>query len=261
VLIARTGASLTSGSTALRPTTLWGETEVKIDGRNLEGLSVQLKPGARLNGSIMIDRSLGAAGASLATVRVSLMPMRDGGTALTGLPSANVTAAGQFEFPSLLSGLYALTLSLQSGDHVASRWAIKSVMVGGRDLTDIPLDLRHGEDISGVIITLTDRETEVSGALLDSVGRPTSEFTVIAITTNRRFWTPGSRRIRAVRPATNGAFRILGLPAGEYFLVAVSDVEPESLEDPTYLGLLQAASAFRFQLAEGERKKQDLRIR
>jgi len=40
----------------------------------------------------------------------------------------------------------------------------------------------------------------------------------------------------------------------------VTDIEPDTLSDPTYLEQLQAA-AFRFTLAEGEKKQQDFRIK
>ena len=114
-------------------------------------------------------------------------------------------------------------------------------------------------NVNGVVITFTDRETEISGTLFDAAGRPTPEFSIVVFTTNRAFWTASSRRVQSVRPATNGTFRITGLPAGEYWMVAVADLEPGALSDPGYLEQLQAV-AFRITLAEGEKKQQDLKV-
>jgi hypothetical protein len=68
-----------------------------------------------------------------------------------------------------------------------------------------------------------------------------------------------ARRARAIRPATDGRFRIAGLPPGEYLLAALTDVEQGEWLDPSFLEKLVPASV-RVALAEGEKKNQDLRI-
>src|SRR5262245_46666301 len=84
--------------------------------------------------------------------------------------------------------------------------------------------------------------------------------TIVVLTTDRAFWTARSRRVKSGRPATNGTFTITALPAGEYAIAAVTDLEPEMLSDPSYLEQLRMG-AFTFLLTEGEKKKQDFRIR
>ena len=49
------------------------------------------------------------------------------------------------------------------------------------------------------------------------------------------------------------------LPAGEYLLVALTDVMPNEWNDPKFLDSL-APAALKITLAEGEKKVQDLRI-
>ena len=51
-------------------------------------------------------------------------------------------------------------------------------------------------------------------------------------------WMPGSKRIRVTRPGTAGQFNIGGLPAGDYLLVALADVEPGEWNDPALLETL-----------------------
>ena len=42
-------------------------------------------------------------------------------------------------------------------------WTLKAAMIGGRDVLDEPIDLRPGEEIDDVRLTVTDRITELSG--------------------------------------------------------------------------------------------------
>ena len=71
-------------------------------------------------------------------------------------------------------------------------------------------------------------------------------------------WAPQSRRIQAVRPGADGAYLIPNLPAGNYLLAAVDDVEPGEWFDPAFLQRL-APSAIRLAIADGEQKTQDIR--
>jgi hypothetical protein len=132
-------------------------------------------------------------------------------------------------------------------------------MVQGRDVADVPLLIGPGEAVAEVVITFTDQPTEISGTLLDAAGRPNSAYSIVVFSTDRRFWLQTSRRTQAVRPATNGTFKIAGLPAGDYLLTAVTDYDPTDLYDPSFLEQLQAA-AYKLTLADGEKKKQDLKL-
>jgi hypothetical protein len=71
---------------------------------------------------------------------------------------------------------------------------------------------------------------------------------------------PGARRIQATRPATDGRFSFRSLPAGDYRLVAVTDIETGQWFDPAFLRPLLGAS-IGITLAEGEQKIQDIRIK
>lgn len=258
-VVARTGENAAFRGAGPGAGTLWGETDVAVNGRDIPDLAVTLQPGAKVAGTIVFEGTSLAPPADPGVVRPSMSSSKWGATAL-GTPTANVTPAGAFVFPSLISGPYVIKVTPPPAPTGAPRWTLKSIVAGGRDITDGTLDLRTGDDVNGVVITFTDKETEISGTLLDAAGRPTSEFSVVVFATNRAFWTAGSRRVQSVRPATNGTYRIAGLPAGEYSMVAVTDLEPAALADPGYLEQLQAAAAARITLGEGEKKKLDVRI-
>jgi hypothetical protein len=82
----------------------------------------------------------------------------------------------------------------------------------------------------------------------------------VAFAADRQFWTPQSRRIRQTRPASDGRFSIKGLPAGDYLLAALTDVERDEWFDPAFLAQLVPA-AVRVTLSDGVVTTQNLRIR
>ena len=66
------------------------------------------------------------------------------------------------------------------------------------------------------------------------------------------------------QPGTDGRYRLGGpgpaiLPAGEYYLAAVTDVSKDEQYDPAFLKSLVAAS-IRITLAPGQKATQDIRV-
>ena len=49
-------------------------------------------------------------------------------------------------------------------------WTAKAVMHGDRDITDEPLDMKSGEELTGIEVVLTDRVTRVSGQINNEKG-------------------------------------------------------------------------------------------
>ena len=105
--------------------------------------------------------------------------------------------------------------------------------------------------MSDVVVTATDVPATTLGTLVDQLGRPSPEFAVIAFSAPLDGSSAANQRARQDR--LDGAFRIRGLPPGEYLLVAVADADPRQLADPTFLEEL-ALGAIRVTLAEGEQK-------
>jgi hypothetical protein len=72
-------------------------------------------------------------------------------------------------------------------------------------------------------------------------------------------WLPESRRLQGVRPSADGAFTLRNLPAGDYMVAAVDDVEPGEWFDPAFLQRL-LPTAMKIAIADGEQKVQDIRL-
>ena len=76
-------------------------------------------------------------------------------------------------------------------------------MLGGRDLFDVPLEVASS-DVTGIEIALSDQHSQLSGRLLQSNGDPAVGYFVIAFSADRSLWFPQSRRLRSVRPSSDG---------------------------------------------------------
>lgn len=253
-LVARSGSGQRGAPVAT--TIIWSVTDITVGGVDQTNLLLQLLPGATLSGTIVLDRSTDAPPPDLKSLQLSLAASGSSmGSVST--PRASVDPGGGFRFSSLAPALYTLRASLPP--EAAKRWTLKSALLKGRDVSDGRFEARPGGDLDGVVITFTDRPTEVSGRLVDARGGTTTQFSVIVFSVDRSHWLPDSRRVRATPPSTDGSFSIIGLPPGDYALAAAEQVEDPDLADPAFLSRL-LESSYRFTLAEGQRKRQDLRV-
>jgi len=138
-------------------------------------------------------------------------------------------------------------------------FVLKSATLNGNDIADMPFDLRAGSDIKDLVVTFTDKTTKLSGVVEDQAGKPIIGFPIVVFSTNPAHWSFGSRRIAEARPASDGAYKVVGLPAGEYYVCALTDLDPNDLYDVSFLEQLVSGS-FKITLADGEQKVQNLKL-
>jgi hypothetical protein len=135
---------------------------------------------------------------------------------------------------------------------------LKSAVINGKDSLDFPLDIGPNDRALEALVTFTNQTQDVSGTLQDAAGRPASDFTVVVFPAEKALWL-ATRRIRTIRPGTDGKFTVKGLPAGEYRIAALADIAPGEANDPSFLEQVVPAS-IPFTLAAGQNKVQDIRI-
>jgi hypothetical protein len=255
-LVARSGSGGRATTAAPSgPAALWSVTDLTVDGSDQTGVVLTLLPGVVVSGTLAFERTLLVPPTDPSAVEVTLTasPALPG---ISAAPRATVSPAGTFRFASVPPGRYLLhaEIPVSSG----ARWTLKSAMLDNRDLADRPLEaVPGGADVQDLAVTFTDRAAEVSGRLIDASGQAVTAYSIVVLTTDQTLWLPNARRIRAVRPATDGAFTVAGLPAGDYVIAAAEDVEPADLADPAFLEQL-LASAIPLRLREGEKARQDL---
>jgi hypothetical protein len=257
-LIARTFS--TPGSTD----TLWATANVVVDGNDITGIALPLRPGLHVSGRIVFDGDTTAAPPP-EQLRVRLtqeaLPSRIAIviTNTTGftLPTVGgpVRADGSFDLTGVLPGRYRIAVTPTSP---MPDWHLQSAIVSGRDALDYGVEIGE-QDVTGAVLTFSNRHTGLTGVLQTPAGAPAADYFVIVFPVDRTMWRPRARRVQAVRPDTSGQFVFRDLPAGDYRIAALTDVAPDEWNDPALLAALLPASV-PLTLKPGENTRQDLRI-
>ncbi len=261
---ARTMTAGPPGSAAPAPgALLWGRADVVVDGDDVAGVALSLQPTRHLTGRVVFDGA--GAQPDPTRLRIDMANAADDGvrrmimsglSAPLALPSANPPAAdGTFGLDGVVPGLMTVNVT-----PIPPGWALRSVMMGGSDLLDTPFDVpADSTPLPPAVITFTDRHSSLSGTIEAPAAQAASLYSIVVFAADKAQWRPGSRRVKVARAGTDAKFLIKDLPAGDYFMAAVSDFEPDDLRDPAFFEQL-APKAIRITLGDGEQKIQNLRI-
>jgi protocatechuate 3,4-dioxygenase beta subunit len=224
---------------------------ISVNGQDVDDVTVVLSPGGTISGTVTFVPG-GSPSPDITQVRITA-PSTDQ-TAFGPQGNARVDKEGRFT----LGGVSAGSHLIRPGGNMRG-WALKSVTINGRDVTDAPLTLRSGEGVANVQIVFTDKLTEISGTIADANGAPIPDYTVLAFPTDSSMWRPQARQIMTARPDQTGKYRIRGLPPGEYYLVTVDPAEQGEWFEPAYLDEHRAGAA-RLTLGDGDVKTHDFKV-
>ena len=207
-------------------------------------------PGVVLSGSVTVESAGTPTPASFAGFRVNPVPLGSGVAMARMVRPAEANESGQFSAPDVTVGQYMIRAIGPRG------WTMKAVYVDGREVTDQPLDVKS-ENISGINVIFTDRTSGLSGTVRDGRGNGVPDLTVILFPSDERLWLPQSRRIVTARADAAGVYKLTAVPAGDYLVAAVDDVEQGEWFDPVFLEELKAR-ATKVTIDEGEQRTTDL---
>ncbi len=215
---------------------------------DIDGLTVVTTPGVTLTGRVVFEgqnaQKASPRGIQVSTAGQSGLPplMAMAGRAL-GI--GRVNNDGTFE----LRGLAGPQLIRAGG--LPTGWAVKNISLDGTDVTDAAFDFKPGARFTGLVVTLTDRLTEISGGVRDTRGQPVTDYVLVVFPEDAKLWGAQSRHVTTTRPNQNGAFNIKGLPPARYLAAVVPSLENGRQNDVTLLAQLRAR-AQSFTLAEAQ---------
>jgi hypothetical protein len=174
-----------------------------------------------------------------------------------GLSNARgrVEPNGQFTTMGVPPGRYYLRI--MGGGYTG--WSFQSAMAGGRDASVVPIEF-DSSDIGGVMLTFTDRPTELSGQVTGEGALERN--TVLVFPADAAAWTgygSSSRRFANVRVDKGGNFKASNLPAGEYLAVAIPDKIANDWQNPKFLESI-ASQATRVRIRDGEKVTESLKV-
>ncbi len=118
----------------------------------------------------------------------------------------------------------------------SSVWMLKRVTLDGKDVTDEPVDFTQG-DVNGLEITLTSNAAMITGTVTDN-GAPATNYGVVVFAEDSAKWAWPSRFLAVAGMTQGGGFRVAGLPAGAYRVVALPANELADAQDPAVLSKL-----------------------
>jgi hypothetical protein len=236
------------GSPGLTTPTLWAEVPVSATGTDVANVAVTLRTGLRVSGRVEFDGAAATPTPSrLQQISVNLVTAD--GRSKDVPPLVRVGADGQFTTQQYLPGQYTIAASSPG-----SPWILKSISAGGRDVSQTALSL-EASDVGGVVVTYTDRQTQLSGSV-QGASVPEIEALVVVFPANYQQWIESgmsARVSRSGRPGKAGAFSFTNLPIGEYLVAALPDERSADWQEVAALEKI-AGVATRVSMADGEKK-------
>jgi hypothetical protein len=214
-----------------------------VNGEDVSGVVVMTTHGAKASGRVVFEG--GSRPDGMSQIRVISPSADPDGSPSIGAGMGQVRDDGGFELSGLVGSHLIRPTSLPNG------WILRSVHVNGVDVTDTGYEFKPGEDVEGVEVRLTQRTTEVDGAVNNPQGQPLKDYTVVVFSADETKWTlPMTRWTQSARPDQEGRFRIKNLPAGSYYAVAVEYVAQGEWSDPDWLARARD-KATTFKVTEG----------
>jgi len=154
------------------------------------------------------------------------------------------------------------------------RWNIKAVLINGENAAAAPITFQPGQQLRNVQVVVTDKRSDMVFQVSDENGQTTRDYVILVYPVDKARWMngngtrvfvgPSEQMVSAMMmmrplqaPSAPGLSPVMqarregmsGLALGEYYVVAVDDMEQEDSRDPVVLDRLRS-SALRVTLSE-----------
>jgi hypothetical protein len=223
---------------------------ITVTGADMIGIMLTTGPTGTLKGRVVFQGGT-PSGVSSAAVMMRAAPLTIERIPFGG--SARVRDDWTFEMPGVWGKCLVRGMTPPG-------WYLKSVMLNGTDIIDTPIEVKPGEVLTDVEVTLAREMASLTGTVATGKGQPTSDYVVVLFAQDASKWGMMTRFVQSVRPDQSGKFMAKGLPAGDYLAVALEYLEPGEESDPEVLERLrpQATSVV---IGEAEAKTLNLKIK
>ncbi len=254
---------------------LFGSARINVGGGSVDNVTIMVGRGATASGRIVFEGSTPPP-PSPGQANVPLYNP-DG----PGCRSAKATIAADWTFK--VEGLSGTCGAQPMG--MFGRWTLKAVTIRGQNLLDQLVTFETGQQYTNVQIVVTDKRTQMDLRVSGDDGQLTREYVALVFPLDKTKWTGPIRPVRTYAPPSMTAMgtgptartattttaapigsvvgatlpssmnmaglqeRITGLPAGEYYVIAIDDIEAEDTLDPAVLERL-TSSAIRVTLTD-----------
>jgi hypothetical protein len=220
-----------------------------IVGADVDNLMVMTSPGVTITGQVVFEQ--GPPSAMSGQVRV--MATVGNPEEMSGLQSPQ---------PAIVKPDLTFTMKGLMGEFLlrtaAPNQYLKSVTLGGEDITDTPREFKAGDRVT---ITITSRGSTLEGNVVDAAGAASTDAGIMAFSEDKATWRFNSTRTRRSVVDADGHFRVPGLMPGRYLVAAVPRDRlnmPMSGDTTFFEELSKVATSV--VLGEDEERRVDLRV-
>lgn len=214
---------------------------------DIDNLTIVTTPGVTVSGRVVYQGQA----PPKQNLQVTAVPPAGGPSPIGALISAKALGGGRVDRDGTFELRGIAGPQLIRVQTIPAGWALKSITIDGADITDAPYDFKPGVNVSGLVVTLTDRLSEITGNVRDTRGQPVMDYVLVAFPEDAKLWGPSSRYVQTTRPNQNGTFSIKGLPPARYLAAVVAALETGMQNDPAVLDQLRPR-AHSFSLTEGQ---------
>jgi hypothetical protein len=241
---------LTPGDYVIRANLMSGQNDqatalVTIDGSDVTDLQLTVTKLSTLRGRVVFEPG----GTPPQTSAIRITALRTDPMVGPGTGAGSVKDDLTFEMPLAPGRIFVRS------PPTGPNWRLGRVLMNGTDVTDSGIEVPVSGSLD-VVVELTDHLYPISGKVNDANGALVRDCFVIVFGQDANRWTPGTRYLAAVRPGLDDLYHAK-MPAGDYYAVAMTEVEAGSWTDPEFLSLARE-HATRFTLAAGDTKTVDL---
>jgi hypothetical protein len=190
--------------------------ELSVEDAEVTDIVLTMARGSTVAGRVQFHGTL-VPSAGAKQPRLLLSPSVPGSRSLRwGSYQATADATGEFVFPSVQPGTYRL-----SADYLQPQnWYKESV--SARERPDHLIEVRAGQNVTGVVLKMTDYRAEVTGTIVMERGVPAPEFMIVVYPANPNEWdSPSSLG----RPRLDGTFNFKLKRPGTYRVGFISDYD------------------------------------
>jgi hypothetical protein len=228
-------------------TGVWVRQSVEVGAQDVTNIIVTPRKGNSISGRFRFE-----GGAT--SVAENLIAQPAHGSAWLGVRRWRGTGPDTFVIDGLMPGEYVLA---------SAGFLLKSIECAGQDYTFRVFDMSVGRDVTDCVVTYTTESGTLSGRARDDHDQDMAETGIVVFPVEPEQWAAMGlmpRRIRSVQATNTGLFRFQGLPAGDYFLIAVPADQVSAWQQPGFLAAA-APAATRVHLGWSDAVTLDLKVK
>lgn len=237
VLTARSASGVTI-ETGIEPSpSAYGTVRVPVGDYSVQGISIQLRPAARITGRLQGD-------GPLPRRAVALLISDDPGSRPY---RAAISEAGDFTI-DVGPGHYRFAIS-----GLPNEWILERVLTENRDVTTEPFVIQPSMPLT-LTVQASSQGATLTGYVADAVSGPCANCAVVAMPEDLTQRVPALDAVKLTRTDTRGQFAAQGLRAGTYLVLALPHVDMAYVYDEELWAYLERHGQ-RVNVVKGEVKQ------